>query len=273
MEPRHTPRTAEGRAGLAALLADPARALIALDFDGTLSPIVEDPSASRLADGGPAALRGLAALAGQVAVVTGRPAATVVELGGLADVPGLLVEGQYGAERWRAGEVHRPDPPPGLADVRAHLPAILAGTDAGVWTEDKYLSLVVHTRRAGDPDRALADLAGPVRALAHAHGLDATLGRYVIEIRIPGVDKGGALDRLLGEFRPGSVLFAGDDLGDLPAFDVVERRRAGGLPGLTVCSGSAEVPEVARRADLVVDGPDGVVEFLVALTGEASAAG
>ena len=63
----------EGRAGLAALLAAPARALIALDFDGTLAPIVDDPTQARATAAAAAALHQLAGLAGTVAIITGRP--------------------------------------------------------------------------------------------------------------------------------------------------------------------------------------------------------
>jgi trehalose 6-phosphate phosphatase len=63
-------------------------------------------------------------------------------------------------------------------------------------------------------------------------------------------------------------VFIGDDLGDLPAFDAVERLRGEGVPGLLVCSGSTEVSEVADRADLVVDGPEGVAALLQALADE-----
>jgi trehalose 6-phosphate phosphatase len=63
-----------------------------------------------------------------------------------------------------------------------------------------------------------------------------------------------------------SVCYIGDDLGDLPAFDAVESMRDNGIAGLTVCSASIEVAEVATRADLIVDGPAGVVSFLEALS-------
>jgi trehalose 6-phosphate phosphatase len=63
------------------------------------------------------------------------------------------------------------------------------------------------------------------------------------------------------------VAFAGDDLGDLAAFDEVERLRARGVPGLLVCSGSQEEQALAARADLVVDGPAGVVAFISHLIG------
>jgi trehalose 6-phosphate phosphatase len=258
------PRTEAGRAGWAALRSDPRHALVALDFDGTLSPIVTEPAAARLADGGLPVLRRLAGSVGTLVVITGRPAATVVELGGLDAVPGLLVEGQYGAEQWRAGRLRVADPPPGIATVRALLPGVLAdaGADPAVWVEDKALALVVHTRRAGDPAAAQAALAEPVRRLAEAHGLEMHPGRYVLEIRPPGHDKGGVLRTLAADRRPAAVLFAGDDVGDLPAFEAVEALRAAGLPGLTVCSGSAEAAAVAERADLVVDGPPGVLALL-----------
>lgn len=271
------PRTGAGRAGLAALLADPGRSLVALDFDGTLSPIVSDPTTSRLAPGGLEALRLLTGVVGRVAILTGRPAATVVELGGLDGVRRLIVAGLYGAEHWYEGRLDAPEPPAGIAAVREELPRLLAGVptggagaDPGVRIEDKRLALVVHTRRAADPDGALAVLATPVAELARRHGLQVSPGRYVLEIRAGGEDKGRTLTRLVAEHAPGAVMFAGDDLGDLPAFDAVEALREEGVPGLTVCSGSSEAPGVAIRADLVVDGPPGVVALLTALAGAAA---
>ena len=150
------PRTAEGRAGLAALLAGPQRALIGLDFDGTLSPIVADPRDARAQPGAAAALGALARRVGTVAIITGRPAATAVEYGGLADVPGLIVLGHYGFERWSDGQVAVRPTPPGVVAARERLPGILAsaGAPVGTWTEDKGHAVAVHTRRTADPDAA-----------------------------------------------------------------------------------------------------------------------
>jgi trehalose 6-phosphate phosphatase len=61
------------------------------------------------------------------------------------------------------------------------------------------------------------------------------------------------------------LLYAGDDLGDLAAFDVVEELRGDGIAGVTVCAGSEEVPTLAERADIVVDGPAGVAGLLRSL--------
>jgi trehalose 6-phosphate phosphatase len=267
-----SPRSAVGRAGLAALLQNPGRVLIALDFDGTLSPIVDDPALARAHAGAIDALRRLAPLAGTVAVITGRPALAAVELGGLDRVPGLIVLGQYGRQRWESGTLTSPPPEPGVAAARQQLPGVLAeaGAPAGTRTEDKGDALAVHTRRAAEPGRALDRLRGPLADLAARTGLAVEPGRMVIELRPPGSDKGQALKNLTRERYAAAVMYCGDDLGDEPAFRAVAELRGEGIPGLAVCSGSAEVSALAELADLVVDGPDGVVALLEELAAAMS---
>jgi trehalose 6-phosphate phosphatase len=261
------PATEAGRAGLAALVRAPARALVAVDYDGTLAPIVEDPAAARPHPGAIAALRDVAARAGTVAVITGRPALAAVEIGGLDAVPGLIVLGSYGRERWESGRVTAPPVPPGVAQAREQLPGVLAAAGApdGTWTEDKSEALAVHTRRTAEPGPALERLRGPLTALAERTGLAVEPGRMVIELRPPGADKGQTLKDLVFERPVSAVMYCGDDLGDVPAFQAVARLRGDGVPGLAVCSGSAEVTALIELADLVVDGPDGVVRLLAAL--------
>ncbi|MEV4474296.1 trehalose-phosphatase [Nonomuraea sp. NPDC049504] len=244
-----------------AIVHDPAGAVIGLDFDGTLSPIVPDPAQAVIHPKAPGVLAELGAHVGAVAIVTGRPPATALALGpGLADVPGLVVLGHYGFERWEDGRVSAPPPPPGVPNAEAELPLLLESLGVqGVRIEDKGRAVAVHTRRSPDPEGALAALREPLAKLADKHGLVIEPGRMVLELRPPGMDKGHALGLFLTEREARSVMFVGDDLGDLAAFDAV---RASGLPGVTVCSGSTEVTALAERADLVVDGPDGVVRLL-----------
>jgi len=268
------PRSEAGRAGLAALLRAPDRALIALDYDGTLAPIVSDPMAARPHPGAAAALRRLAPLAGTLAVVTGgRPAAEAVTLGGLDQIPGLIVLGSYGRQRWESGTLTAPPAPPGLATARRDLPAVLvaAGAPEGTWTEDKGDALAVHTRPAAEPERALDLLRAPLAELAARTGLAVQPGRMVIELRPPGGDKGVALKDLQSERSSVAVMYCGDDLGDGPAFEAVAELRARGVAGLAVCSGSAEVMALADLADLVVDGPEGVVALLDSLAAAMAA--
>lgn len=270
--PLPTPATSAGREALAAILAAPERAVIALDFDGTLAEIVPDPERARAHPGAVPALAALAPKVASVAVITGRPAGVAVRYGGFAGVPGLehlVVLGHYGAERWDAvtGTVAAPAPHPGVTAARAELPGVLDAHGAwrGTWIEEKGQAVAVHTRRATDPSAAYAALRDPLAALATRHGLILEPGRLVLELRPPGMDKGVALAEYLREVGAGSVLYAGDDLGDLPAFAAVEKLRSDGVPGLLVCSGSTEVPEVSERADVAVAGPAGVVSLLTAL--------
>ncbi|MFE7137133.1 trehalose-phosphatase [Streptomyces sp. NPDC057644] len=270
-----SPTTPAGREGLDAVLARPDRAVVALDFDGTLADIVPDPEQARAHPGTVEALAALAPKVAAIAVITGRPAGVAVRYGGFAGVPGLehlVVLGHYGAERWDAvtGTVHAPAPHPGVTAVSAELPGVLHefGAWHGTWIEEKGQAVAVHTRRAQDPQAAFETLRGPLGELAAKHGLIVEPGRLVLELRPPGMDKGVALAGFVAELDAESVIYAGDDLGDLAAFAAVEKLRSegpDGIPGLLVCSGSAEVPELAERADLSVPGPAAVVDFLAAL--------
>ncbi|WP_413758397.1 trehalose-phosphatase [Streptomyces sp. MMBL 11-3] len=267
-----SPVTTAGRDGLDAILARPDKAVLAFDFDGTLAPIVPDPEQARAHPDAVPALAALAPRVASVAVVTGRPAGVAVRYGGFAGVPGLdhlVVLGHYGAERWDAvtGTVRAPAPHPGVAAARAELPGFLDGIGAwqGSWIEEKGRAVAVHTRRAQDPQAAFEALREPLAQLAHRHGLIVEPGRLVLELRPPGMDKGVALGEYVREVGAESVLYCGDDLGDLPAFAAVEKLRSDGVPGLLVCSGSTEVTELTDRADLVVPGPEGVAQLLTTL--------
>lgn len=252
------------------LLDDPATALLAFDFDGTLSPITADPETARAHPGVVAQLARLGPKVRQLAVVTGRPVEAVRRLGGFEGVDGLgnlVVLGQYGYERWDAatGEVVAPPPPEAIEHVRDELPAVLAEHGwPDAFVEEKGRALGVHVRRLADPNAAFADLLEPLTALASRHGLTVEPGKHVIEIRGDGMDKGIALRALVEEVAARTVLFAGDDLGDIAAFDVVAQLRSeGGVLGLAVCSHSGEEQaELTAHTDLSVDGPDGVVQLL-----------
>ncbi len=261
------PRTAAGRAGLATLTADPAAAVLAIDYDGTLAPIVARPEDAVPAPGAVEALAACATTYGTVAIVTGRPAEVVVGLGGLAQVEGLVVLGHYGEERWTAATgVVRPPEPSGLAAARATLPERLASV-AGASIEDKGLSLAVHTRRADNPSAALAAATEVVHAIAAETGLAVAFGRYVVELRgTTAADKRTAIDGLVAERRPRALLFAGDDdLVDKPGFEAVEAFRAAGGAGVGVFVDNEEAGGVRETADLVLPSPVAFVAFLRAL--------
>jgi trehalose 6-phosphate phosphatase len=246
----------------APLLADPAGALVACDYDGTLAPIVADPERAWPAAGAVEALTVLSGRVGQVAVVTGRAALDAVRVGGLDRVPGLVVLGLYGGELWRAGVLDAPAPAPGLAAATTAAAELLRSGDPGVRLESKGGSFAVHTRQAADPGAELDRLRGPLGRIASDHGLQVEPGRYVLELRPRGPDKGVAVIRLAAELPASSVMYLGDDLGDLPAFDAIRQLRSRGVSAWAVAVDSDEAPEVAQAADLVVDSPAGVVRLL-----------
>jgi trehalose 6-phosphate phosphatase len=242
-----------------------AGALIATDFDGTLAPLVPNPDDSRPAAGAIDALTALTGAGAQVAVITGRDARTVVRLGGFDAVPGIVVAGLYGMETWTDGELSSPPTPPAIERLRAQLPSVVAAGDPALWVEDKRLSLVVHARRAADPDAALAERAHAVSVLAEELGFETHPGSGVLELRLPGFDKAGALARLAEGHD--TVLYLGDDLGDLPAFAEVRRLRSAGRVayGVGVLSSAAE--GIADVCDLALRDPAAVVVLLAELTG------
>jgi trehalose 6-phosphate phosphatase len=130
----------------------------------------------------------------------------------------------------------------------------------------------VHTRRTSAPQDVIDELTPALWQIADENGLEAVPGKYVVELRPPGIDKGSALRALVGEVQPSTVIYVGDDLGDLPAFRAVtDLRDSGAIAGLSVAAiergpGGAEAPaEVRAQADLVLPGPEGVVGWLSGL--------
>ena len=157
--------------------------------------------------------------------------------------------------------------PDGLIEAREELARLIAAFP-GAYIEDKGASIAAHTRPTRDPAAALAQLEPKVQAIGRRHHLSLEPGRFVLELRAPGVNKGHTLEGYVAEVGAKAVIFIGDDLGDLPAFDAVRRLRASGLTAIAVASASAEAPEVAAAADAVVEGPTGVVRLLRWLAGQ-----
>ena len=138
-----------------------------------------------------------------------------------------------------------------IHDLRREVPAVVRATvsDPEVWIEDKRLSLVVHTRMATDPRASQLALAGPLADLAATHGMELHLGKEVLELRLRGIDKATALERLV-DSTTRAVVYAGDDVGDVPAFASVRRwRDRTSLPGITIGVVAEAGSPIAGEAD------------------------
>jgi trehalose 6-phosphate phosphatase len=262
---------------LEAVLEHPDQTLVGIDFDGTLAPIVADPDQAYADPRAVAALARLGTLLGTVAVITGRPARTAVRLGGFRGMAGLghlVVLGQYGVERWDAAsdEFVIPPEPGQVAALEEEIPPLLDSLGQGAArVEHKGRAVVVHTRQLPDPGASFETLSGPLTDLAGRHEMVVEPGKNVLEIRSPGIDKGVALRTIVAETGARQVVFVGDDLGDLPAFRVVDELRAEGLGGVLVCSASHEEDALSSLADFVVQGPDGVGAWLEDLADQLEA--
>ena len=228
----------EGEQKYAAIVRAAAETVVGLDFDGTLSPIVDDPTQAHIHPDASEVLVELAEQVLAVAVVTGRPARQALDLGGLEDVGNaigdsgkeLYLFGQYGNERWSSTNrrVVSPRPPAGLASFERELTRLLRRLDApDAYVEDKGLAVAVHTRRLADPEGAFERLLPAMKELAAQHDLVVEPGRSVIEVRSPGMHKGLVVDLLVEELGAGGLVFAGDDLGDLEAFEAVAAQAQG----------------------------------------------
>lgn len=275
-------RSIEGEQRYDALLRVAPRTVVGLDFDGTLSPIVDDPTRAHIHPDARDVLVELAGEVAAIAVITGRPARQALDLGGLEEVGDalqaagkeLFVFGQYGNERWSSGRrrILGARPPRGLATFERDLPRALRSADAAdAFIEDKGLAVAIHTRRLPDPEAAFERLLPPLRELARTHGLVLEPGRSVIEVRSAGSHKGMVVHRLAAVLDAEGFLFAGDDLGDVEAFEALDDLEKQGLAALRVCSASNEESALIGMADVVVRGPVGVLDFLQGFARDARA--
>jgi trehalose 6-phosphate phosphatase len=228
---------------------------IFLDFDGCLAPIVPDPESARPLRGVRTTLARLAKRFALVAIVSGRqiddlrlrvPVRGVryVGLHGL-EIDGIAFEG---AEPLRAA----------VARVATALEASLRSVE-GAAIERKGLALAVHFRRAIDPAAAELAAAPIVGGEAEREGLEVVPGRRILEVRPPRASKGSAVQALVAGGAIRAALVAGDDVGDISAFEA-----AGELEmALRVAVASAEAPRpLIDAADLVVDSPAELLAML-----------
>ncbi len=238
---------------------DGVRPAVFLDYDGTLTPIVEHPDMAVLSDEGRATLEELAA-ATTVAILSGRDADDVI---GKIGVPGLFYAGSHGFDiRTPSGDAAGGD----LDRFDAFLPEIDAAEDAlretladvpGSNVERKRFAIAVHYRQV--PEEHHATVAEAVERIAPLHpSLRVSGGKMIFELR-PDIswDKGSALNWLLAEMGldvPEVLpVYVGDDVTDEDAFRELERR------GLGIVVGREERPTRARYA---LDDTDEVRLFL-----------
>jgi len=230
-------------------LADAPDLLVALDFDGTMAPIVDEPSAARSLSGFAEVLKKLAACPGiSVAVLTGRDQGGIRPM--LSEFPPLWLGLSHGRDLLEPGAVSPPEAyeDPRLLELRSlELPE-------GVRREDKAHSCAFHWRgRAqGRPDAWLSQLTKLVELL----GLNALEGRMVIEFLLPGPGKLPTLQEIQRRTGAELVVFAGDDVTDLAAIAYASRH------GIGIHVRSTERTWEVPEGVLCLAAPEALLEWL-----------
>ena len=247
---------------LAPFLAAPQRAAVLTDFDGTLSPIVDDPLAAAPLPGAVEALRRCAERFARAGVISGRPVSDLAER---LD-PHLFLSGLYGLEVMEDGEYREH---PEAATWRPVVEdAVARAVDAGpadMFVEDKGLSVTLHFRRHAEAESAVRAFGA---AEAARTGLELRSAKASVELHPPvTADKGTALLAAADDLD--AVCFLGDDVGDLPAFDALDELAARGVHAVRIGVRSSEAPAaILERADAIVAGPEGALAALERLAGE-----
>lgn len=218
-------------------------AALFLDFDGTLVDLVATPDAAQVDDALAVLMaRLVAALDGRVAIVSGRSVDGVRALFGDAD---FAISGSHGLEiAWPDGRHDRVERPMALDRIVTRMKAF-ATAQTGVLVEEKPLGAALHYRNLPAAEAASTDLA---RRLAADAGLQLQTGKMMVEVRVPGADKGTAIAAMmaaptLAGHRP---VFLGDDDTDEPA--MVAAAAHGGA-GILV--GAARTTAAAYRLESV----------------------
>ncbi len=257
--------------------SDPTRAAVLLDIDGTLAPIVRHAADAHVPEATRTLLIEIAKRYRVVGCVSGRRAATarqIVAIGTIAYI------GNHGGEILRPGAT-RPDVDPNVAAWTERVRAFAARVYTGehqrlrVRSEDKDAIAAFHWRGAPD-EEAAATATKEIARHAQDEGFAIHWGRKVLEVRPPvDLDKGLGVAALLrspatvvGEPAVVAALYVGDDTTDLDAFRGLRSLVQDGTLQSTVCvavSSDEAPPELAREADLTVDGIGGVRGLLEAL--------
>ena len=231
---------------VARIAAEPDRAALLFDIDGTLAPIVERPEDARVPEKTRDELRRLADTYALVACVSGRPGAVAREIVG---VEGVVYVGEHGLEL---------DP-----EAETWAARLREFKDRTAWPDEgKPLSAAFHYRTHPDHEAAEAALR-VVAERALEEGFRTRWGRMVLEVLPPlESSKGTAVRWLLERDRLSRALFAGDDTTDLDAFRALD-----GLElAVRVAVVSIEGPSaLGEAADVIVGGTTDLLELIRSL--------
>lgn len=230
-----------------ARVADTETLLVALDFDGTLAPLVEHADDARPLPASAGAVAALGELPDTfTALISGRALDSLRRTA--SPGPETLLIGSHGAEAWTGPNAEplrlTPEQASLLVRAREAVDKVTA-SHPGTWLETKPAGVVLHTRSAPD-DVASAATDAARRKLGALDGVQLTDGKRVLEASVVHTNKGEGIRALREITGATAVLFAGDDVTDEHGFAALE-------PGdMAIKIGPGET-----RAPFRVDSPAG----------------
>jgi trehalose 6-phosphate phosphatase len=196
------------------------RLLVALDFDGTLAPEVDDPEQARAIPEARAAVLELLGLEGtRVALVSGRSLRSLEQVSDLPDT--ALLIGSHGIEI----RLDSAQDAVGLSTRELHQVGLLnevlgevADSFDQVWLEPKPAGFALHTRLATEHNSRVAHLVAMSEATAEVDNVKVRRGKNVLEFSVRSTTKGDAIEHLRTYTNASAVFYAGDDVTDEDAF-------------------------------------------------------
>ena len=258
MSAADTPTSPDLTPDLAAALRRAATAptlLVACDYDGTLAPLVDDPTRAVPAPGAVEAVERLAELPRTtVALLSGRNRAALAQVSG-ASAPVVLV-GSHGAE-WEDGfdSPLDDDEESLLARLHTELGEIASDTP-GAHVESKPTAAVLHVRPVSDPAARAQATARAMAGPAALDGVQVTEGKNVVEIAVREASKGAAISRLVAQTGAEVALFIGDDVTDERGFAQLRAQDVGIKVGDGPTAAGhrvADIPAVVRLLGTLAD--------------------
>lgn len=240
---------------------------MALDIDGTLSPIAPTPDEAGIYPGVLSLLE-RAKKHAQIAILTGR---SIDDGAGMLNIDGLTYIGTHGME-WSEGlpwlhpveiipeALNYYEPGKYLLDlVEQHLSKL-----PGVIVQRKRIGGTIHYRLSPDPTEARQKLLSLLRRPAQQVNMQLSEGKFALEIRVPlPIHKGRAVRQIVERYGLNAIVFAGDDRTDLDAIIEITRMRKEGISALSVVVQHHDtLPELLAQTDIVVQEVPGMVELL-----------
>lgn len=249
--------TVAAEQAIARIAAAP-RLLVALDFDGTLAPLQDEPMRSRAIPEAVAAIASLVALPDTtVALVSGRTIADLRVIAEHGDESPVWLVGSHGVEHWRPLGIEASADDADDAEqralserLRAEAKRMVAGVE-GAWIEDKAVGFGVHTRLTAPELAPGVHKAVAALVAREAPGWRARTGSDLTEYTWRHEGKDAAVARLREETGATAVLFAGDDVTDEDALATLGPADLGIRVGEGETSASVRVADALEFAGLL----------------------